>query len=159
MLVTQKFWSLAPLAGGNKLEKTDPRNEHCPGDSPLSLVCNLETSFFFFKKKKLNQELKAARRIKMWLSITPEFLKQTEAEALLIFPMEHGGYTSHKDASPDEGVPEERFDFTDGPSMIGATWRFQSRIANTSQPLFLLKSDGQCEKLIVVSDILLCTNS
>ena len=41
--------------------------------------------------------------------------------------------------------------------MVGAKWRISADIVNTSQLLFLLKCDDQCERLSEVLDIFLET--
>ena len=64
---------------------------------------------------------------------------------------------SQKDMWANE-VLEKRFSFNEGgSSMVGAKWGFSADIVNTSQLLFLLKCDDQCERLPEVLDILFKT--
>ena len=61
---------------------------------------------------------------------------------------------SDTEAGPDEGVPEERFEFNEGPKHDLSEMEIPSQDREQSQPLLRLKSGDQYEKLIVVLDFL-----
>ena len=112
-------------------------------------------------ERRVDQEMKSGGRTILWLSTALEFLKRAESRADQAFPLENGGSTSHEDAWPEAGVPEERFNNNDA---LEHDWmerhgRFQVSIANASPPLFLLLCDDQHEKPIVVLDIFRFTTS
>ena len=86
--------------------------------------------------------MKPAGRLILWLLIALTFLKQADLRADLAFIVQRGGSTSHEDAGPNEGVPEDRFDF----GANGAKWRFRVNTVNLSRPRPVRRYDDQYEK-------------
>ena len=84
----------------------------------------------------------------------PRILKQAESQAHHALPLEHGGSKSHTVAWPDEGVPEERFDFSDWPQQDwseteGIASQYREHVTVTISP----EQSDQQETLDVVLDI------
>ena len=56
----------------------------------------------------VDQEMMAAERLRLLLSVAQYFVKRTELTADHAFLVDYGGSPSHKDAWPDEDVPGKR---------------------------------------------------
>ena len=63
-------------------------------------------------EKKVDQEMKAARMIRLWLSTAQYFPKQAKTKNhLMRFGCNVVNLHLAKDVWPDDGVPDERFNF------------------------------------------------
>ena len=104
-------------------------------------------------------EIMVSGTMKLWLLVAQHVLKRAEPRADHDFLVTYGGSMSQKDMWVNE-VLEKRCSFDEGvSSMVGAKWRFQADIVNTSSLLFFLKCADQCERLIEVVDSSFCKMS